>query len=235
MARKNSKVTDKKLEVESEEEEEEASTSSEEVDASMMAENDGEGEQQEERSDDDGDEDSEDGNEDDGDDDETESEIEEEEEDEEMSDENKQERDGKSSNSLSADGSEQCTFDLTNLLAFNTHQINAAQLYSAAPNSKLDKEWYTSANVTISSTLPHPVNEALLLEKAAAGTTQLLRELWRLPMEKKSSDVGLMAKLTAADGSAVFKLPRSLVRSSVANFCKGTFVFHNCMESLFFS
>mmetsp|Transcript_13189 Transcript_13189/g.27915 ORF Transcript_13189/g.27915 Transcript_13189/m.27915 type:complete len:494 (-) Transcript_13189:419-1900(-) len=216
MARKNSKVTDKKREVESEEEEEEASTSSEEVDASMMADHDDEGEQQEDRSDDDGEEDSEDGSDDgseddgDGDDDENESESEEEEEDEEMSDENKQEKDGDRNNSLSADGSEQCTFDLTNLLAFNTHQINAAQLYSAASKSKLDKEWYTSANVTISSSLPHPVNEALLLEKAAAGTTQLLRELWRLPVEKKSSDVGLMAKLTAADGSAAIKLPRSL-------------------------
>ncbi|KAL7461101.1 hypothetical protein ACHAXS_001534 [Conticribra weissflogii] len=237
MARKNSKVTAEKQKEESEEEEEEeASTSSEEVDASMMvdaaaaaddddddgSEEEQEGEQHEEGSD-------EDGGEDDSDDDgsasendeeeeeeeevEDEEEKEEEEEDEEMSDENERKKNGNSSSSsssLPSDGTEKCTFDLTNLLAFNTHQINSAQLYSSASKSKLDKEWYTSANATIASSLPHPVNEALLLEKAAAGTTQLLRELWSLPMEKKSSDVGLMAKLTAADASAAFKLPRSL-------------------------
>jgi hypothetical protein len=51
------------------------------------------------------------------------------------------------------------------------------------------------------------VNESLLLAKAAEGTTQLLRELWRLPTEK--TDVGMLARLPTASGGT--KLPRSLV------------------------
>ena len=108
---------------------------------------------------------------------------------------------------------EQCTFDLHNLLAFNTHQINAAELYqsSTKSNKKLNKEWYTDTPTIDSSTtktnqviLP-TINENLLLSKAAEGTTQLLNELWKLPSEK--TDVGLVSKLPSAE----VKLPRALV------------------------
>jgi hypothetical protein len=114
---------------------------------------------------------------------------------------------------------EQCTFDLTNLLAFNTHQINAAELYQKQQQKhqqqQLNQEWYSSsptiaiATTTSSSNLF--VNESLLLAKAAEGTTQLLRELWKLPKEK--TDVGLLAKLPlSSSSSSETKLPRSLVR-----------------------
>lgn len=110
---------------------------------------------------------------------------------------------------------EQCTFDLHNLLAFNTHQINVAELYQPPSSTQIkklnDKEWYATlpaieATVGI---LPGVVNESLLLAKAAEGTTQLLRELWRLPTEK--TDVGSLARLPGASsrGEAT-KLPRSL-------------------------
>ena len=107
---------------------------------------------------------------------------------------------------------EQCTFDLHNLLAFNTHQINAAELYQQSKSKKkLNKEWYTNTPTIDSSTtkttlLLPTVNENLLLSKAAEGTTQLLCELWKLPSEK--TDVGLVSKLPSAE----VKLPRALVR-----------------------
>ena len=108
-------------------------------------------------------------------------------------------------------GNEQCTFDLANLLAINTHQINAAELYSNK-KSTLNPEWYpasTEPTISASSTnnqLPPFVNESFLLSKAAEGTTQLLAELWKLPSEKKS-DVGLISKLP---GFGETKLPRAL-------------------------
>ena len=105
---------------------------------------------------------------------------------------------------------EHCTFDLNNLLAFNTHQINAAELYQRKGKSnKLNQEWYgnlpTISSAASTQILP-AVNEALLLSKAAEGTTQLLQELWKLPTEK--TDVGPMAKLPSGGET---KLPRSLV------------------------
>ena len=114
---------------------------------------------------------------------------------------------------------EQCTFDLHNLLAFNTHQINAAELYQSS-KKKLNKEWYTNTPTIDSSStttkanqviLP-AINENLLLSKAAEGTTQLLQELWKLPSEK--TDVGLVSKLPSAE----VKLPRALVRLCIVLF-----------------
>ena len=115
-----------------------------------------------------------------------------------------------------SNSTEQCTFDLTNLLAFNTHQINAAELYQKQQQQQqLNQEWYSSsptiaiATTTTSSNLF--VNESFLLAKAAEGTTQLLRELWKLP--KEMTDVGLLAKLPlSSSSSSETKLPRSLVR-----------------------
>ena len=111
---------------------------------------------------------------------------------------------------------EPCTFDLANLLAFNTHQINAAELYQKQQQQSSSKaqlnnqECYSSPpTITAPAANSISVNESLLLAKAAEGTTQLLRELWRLPKEK--TDVGLLAKLPSLS-SAETKLPRSLVR-----------------------
>mmetsp|Transcript_9754 Transcript_9754/g.21980 ORF Transcript_9754/g.21980 Transcript_9754/m.21980 type:complete len:474 (+) Transcript_9754:86-1507(+) len=107
-----------------------------------------------------------------------------------------------------SNGDEQCTFDLTNLLAFNTHQVNAAELYQ--PKGRPNSEWYNESllptiTAVNSNQLPN-VNEAFLLAKAAEGTTQLLQELWKLPTEK--TDVGPKAKLP--NSTAETTLPRSL-------------------------
>ncbi|KAL7493972.1 hypothetical protein ACHAWT_002772 [Skeletonema menzelii] len=113
-------------------------------------------------------------------------------------------------NADSAGQNEQCTFDLGNLLSFNTHQVNAAELYrgsSTNNSSNLNKEWYDTRPPTIEATkatLPNAINESMLLAKAAEGTTQLLRELWKLPTEK--TDMGLLAKLPTAET----RLPRML-------------------------
>jgi regulator of ribosome biosynthesis len=110
-------------------------------------------------------------------------------------------------NTDSVGQNEQCTFDLGNLLSFNTHQVNAAELYRGDGKGNLNKEWYDAKPPTIEATkatLPNPVNESMLLSKAAEGTTQLLRELWKLPTEK--TDLGLLAKLPHAET----RLPRML-------------------------
>ena len=116
-------------------------------------------------------------------------------------------------NTDSVGQNEQCTFDLGNLLSFNTHQVNAAELYrggmttTTTTKNNLNKDWYNAKPPTIEATkatLPNPINESILLSKAAEGTTQLLRELWKLPTEK--TDLGLLAKLPSAET----KLPRML-------------------------
>lgn len=101
---------------------------------------------------------------------------------------------------------EQCTFDLSNLSAFNTHQINSAELYNKTTGAAKNNEWYGGAptiEASSSASIQIP-NESVLLSKAAEGTTQLLRELWKLPTEK--TDVGPMARLPSQET----KLPRSL-------------------------
>lgn len=133
---------------------------------------------------------------------------------------------GNTNNSNGDQYAEQCTFDLTNLLAINTHQVNAAELYQTNNNSNSNKsknnklntnnpEWYTNQPTIIPSSTNtntqhhHDVNESMLLAKAAEGTTQLLEELWKLPMEK--TDVGALAKLpSSSSGGEIIKLPRSL-------------------------
>jgi len=117
-----------------------------------------------------------------------------------------------SNDNIATSNDEQCIFDLSNLLALNTHQVNAAELYAKTTTKNDNSEWYAAIpTITPVSTkgsgiqMPH-VNEALLLSKAAEGTTQLLAELWKLPSEK--TDVGMLAKLPNASGE--IKLPRSL-------------------------
>jgi hypothetical protein len=99
---------------------------------------------------------------------------------------------------------EQCTFDLRNLVAMNTHQLSVNDLYTVANDNKQQP----IENVTIpGEKLPVAVNEAHLLEKALDGCTQLISVLWQLPTE--SSDVGQLASLPPYDE---IKLPRALVR-----------------------
>lgn len=97
---------------------------------------------------------------------------------------------------------EQCTFDIRNLLAMNTHQISVNDLYTATSKKSKDEK------VTIpGDKLPVTVNEAHLLEKALDGCTQLVSVLWQLPTEQ--SDVGPLISLPPYDE---IKLPRALVR-----------------------
>lgn len=110
-------------------------------------------------------------------------------------------------NDTSNNSDEQCTFDLNNLLAFNTHQVNAAELYQQKGKKHVNSEWYIShPTITADAQQLPAVNEALLLAKAAEGTTQLLQELWKLPTEK--TDVGPKALLPSKVKETT--LPRSL-------------------------
>mmetsp|Transcript_16556 Transcript_16556/g.27451 ORF Transcript_16556/g.27451 Transcript_16556/m.27451 type:complete len:463 (+) Transcript_16556:61-1449(+) len=94
---------------------------------------------------------------------------------------------------------EQCTFDLRNLLALNSHQVEAAKLYSK--KSRKGEE-----DVTIpGGKLQLTVNEDHLLEKATDGCTQLINALWQLPTER--SDTGPLVLLP---GYSETLLPRQL-------------------------
>jgi len=119
------------------------------------------------------------------------------------SDDNNNSKTTTTTTALLSDGTtEQHTHDLSNLLSFNTHQINSVELYSKGKNKA---EWY-HGGATIESTIP--INESYLLNKAVVGTSQLLGELWKLEMTK--TDVGLMAKLPTGGGGDELKLPRAL-------------------------
>jgi hypothetical protein len=96
---------------------------------------------------------------------------------------------------------EQCTFDLCNLLAVNSHQVAVSKLYSKA--RKEDAEHITIPSTEALSVL---VNEAHLLEKATDGCTQLIHALWQLPTDR--SDAGPMVSLPSY---SEIKLPRQLV------------------------
>jgi len=103
---------------------------------------------------------------------------------------------------VSANG-ERCTFDLRNLLAMNTHQVDAASLYSA---KRKGKKTINSLTISPPDGLDLPINEKYLLEKATDGCTQLVATLWQLPIER--SDAGPMATLPSYEES---RIPRALV------------------------
>jgi hypothetical protein len=95
---------------------------------------------------------------------------------------------------------EQCTFDLRNLLASNSHQINVSELYAEQSTVNENK-------ITIPGTnLPFLANEAYILERATDGCAQLLGALWQLPMERTTA--GILATLPKHDES---RIPRALV------------------------
>jgi len=103
---------------------------------------------------------------------------------------------------------EPCTFDLRNLLAVNTHQINTKTLYST---TKTKNESVTIPSMQILANLN--VDEEQLLEKATDGCTQLIAALWQLPTERSSA--GPMVHLPSFDDS---RIPRALV-SFVVQLC----------------
>jgi hypothetical protein len=95
---------------------------------------------------------------------------------------------------------EQCSFDLHNLLAVNSHQLQVSRLYS--PNDGEEE------NIAIpGDSMPLCVSEEFLCEKATDGCTQLIHALWQLPVEK--SDGGPLIVLPNFPET---KLPRQLVR-----------------------
>lgn len=99
-------------------------------------------------------------------------------------------------------GTEPCTFDMHNLLAINSHQMDSSKMYIKKAGNYNDEE-----DITIPpEALAVAVNEKYLLEKAASGCTQLIAALWQLPIE--TTDIGPMVSLPIHDGS---KIPRQLV------------------------
>jgi len=100
-----------------------------------------------------------------------------------------------------ASSGEQCTFDLRNLVAVNSHQLDASALYSS--KRKVEED-----NITIPPTVSaiHQVDENQLQQKAQDGCAQLISALWQLPTE--SSDAGPLVTLPSY---FEIKIPRSLV------------------------
>jgi hypothetical protein len=106
--------------------------------------------------------------------------------------------------------SEQCTFDLRNLVAVNSHQLDANLLYAPKKKSKQPKENNTTIPLAANDI---QVDEDELLKKAQDGCTQLISALWQLPME--SSDAGPMVTLPKYQE---IKIPRALVRLCYRRF-----------------
>jgi hypothetical protein len=100
---------------------------------------------------------------------------------------------------LSASG-EQCTFDLRNLVAVNSHQLNASSLYSSKKSAR-------ESDITIPLEDNRiQVDEEHLLEKARDGCAQLISAIWQLPTEQ--SDAGPLVTLPSY---FEIKIPRALV------------------------
>jgi hypothetical protein len=97
---------------------------------------------------------------------------------------------------------EQCTFDLRNLLAMNSHQVSTAALYSTKTKKASSEEKLTIAPTGLGVS----INEDYILEKATDGCAQLLGALWQMPIER--SDAGPMVFLPSWDE---IKIPRALV------------------------
>ena len=99
------------------------------------------------------------------------------------------------------DLAQNCTFDLRNLMAADSHQIAASLLYKNTQPTSED-------SITIPLNRDHglAVDEEFLLAKASAACAELVDSLWVLP--KESSDAGPLVKLP---GYNEIKIPRALV------------------------
>lgn len=117
--------------------------------------------------------------------------------------------------SAAGKGSEQCIFDLRNMLALNSHQVAAMSLYSKKAQ-KVEEE-----NITIHLSSGHElsVDEDFLLSKATTGCTQLVHALFQLPTER--SDAGPLVQLPHYDE---IKLPRALVSYCFFKLCRFHFL-----------
>lgn len=96
--------------------------------------------------------------------------------------------------------SEQCIFDLRNMLAVNSDQIPSKSLYSkkAATNEEI-------ISIPLDKGHELAVDESFLLSRATLGCTQLVDALFRLPTER--SDAGPLVQLPHFDEMT---LPRAL-------------------------
>jgi hypothetical protein len=129
---------------------------------------------------------------------EDEAESDDDEEEEEEQEEQEQSR-GRIESQLLACG-EQCTFDLRNLVAVNSNQLNAGSLYSSKKSAR-------ESDITIPLEDNRiQVDEEHLLEKARDGCAQLISAIWQLPTEQ--SDAGPLVTLPSY---FEIKIPRVLV------------------------
>jgi len=96
---------------------------------------------------------------------------------------------------------EKCTFDLRNLLAINSHQVNTSVLYKKSKGKN-----NSVARCTIDmSNGRNNANEDHLFDLASDGCAQLISGLWELETEK--TDAGPLAMLPK---NYEIKLPRAL-------------------------
>mmetsp|Transcript_2153 Transcript_2153/g.2330 ORF Transcript_2153/g.2330 Transcript_2153/m.2330 type:complete len:461 (+) Transcript_2153:91-1473(+) len=113
------------------------------------------------------------------------------------SDEQVGQEDYREDNDVMMNGEENCTLDLRNLLAMNSHQVNYRALYQEKNSD--------DGALTINTIGFQKADENHLLEKATDGCSQLLKGLWELETEK--TDAGPLAVLPSY---FVNKTPREL-------------------------
>lgn len=94
---------------------------------------------------------------------------------------------------------DECTFDLRNMTAMNTHQIPTSSLHSKkAPKDQILTIALEGQDLQ--------VDESFLLKEASASCKQLIAAIWQLPTE--SSDAGPLASLPTYEE---VRIPRSMV------------------------
>jgi Ribosome biogenesis regulatory protein (RRS1) len=109
--------------------------------------------------------------------------------------------------SASSSHPEACTFDLRNLLATNTHQVDTVALYKQpAKKDKVPSDEGKAITIPGDS-MPAVANDDALLRMATDGCQQLIAALWQLPVER--SDAGPLVTLP---GYEEVRIPRALVR-----------------------
>lgn len=103
-----------------------------------------------------------------------------------------------------AQQNEAYTFDLRNMLAINTDQLEMGSLYDAK-KTKSGKNDNLEIPLDPIRGKSLEVNENYLLSKATDGCTELIRSLWELPTE--ASDAGPLVTLPTYDE---IRLPRAM-------------------------
>jgi len=85
-------------------------------------------------------------------------------------------------------GKEMCTFDVRNLLAMNSHQVDDVALHRKVKGVNVKDD-----DLTIGAGADRKANEAYILTLANEGCSQLLASLWKLETER--TDAGPIASL----------------------------------------